>query len=357
VPLTVSGDAGPFKGQTYLYAPETRAAAESGHKLTRADGAIDTVPLVSLIVVNWNGRDQLESCLRSIQSCRYPKLEVIVFDNGSTDGSQGVIRESYPFVRLIENSCNIGYALGNNRALNVAEGEYLFLVNNDATIEPDCIDQLISVASADEQAGILGCKVYVAGAREGTLEHAGGVVFPTGYTTNRGYLQHDLGQYDETRDVDYVIGAAMMISKRVTDKIGLFDVMFSLYYEDTDLCSRAKRAGFRVVYVPKAIVHHSRSATTNRVLGTFGRLMHMEKSRIYFVLKNFEAGMLLRWLLLELRMLTSMIIRPFEPKSGEHLVALFESYLWNLRVLRTLIQRRIGSPTAFSNSDLGSFRT
>lgn len=322
--------------------------------MTGAERATDSLPLVSVIIVNWNGREQLESCLKSIRSCSYTNLEVIVFDNGSTDGSQSVVKESFPFVRLIENNHNVGYASGNNLALNVARGEYFFLLNNDATIEPSCIDQLLSAASDDDRTGILGCKVYVAGARQRTLEHAGAILYPTGYTANRGYLQQDLGQYDRICDVDYVFGAAMMIDKRVTNRIGFFDPMFPLYYEDTDLCQRAKKAGFRVVYVPMAIVHHGRSVTIDRMLDVLGKLVRMEKSRVYFVLKNFETRRLLHWFLLELWMLASMIIRPFEVQSGKHLRALFGSYFWNLRCFRSIIERRIRSPRAFSTHNFGS---
>jgi GT2 family glycosyltransferase len=321
--------------------PKSLAAVESGHKLTGADKAAESLPLISLIIVNWNGRELLDSCLRSIRSCTYPKLEVIVFDNGSTDGSQRIIKESFPFVRLIENHHNIGYALGNNSAVNAARGEYFFLLNNDATIEPGCIDHLVGVALDNEKAGILGCKIYLAGVGERTLEHAGGVLFPTGYTANRGYMERDTGQYDDICEVDYVVGAAMMVSKRLTNRVGLFDRTFSLYYEDTDLCQRAKKAGFKVLYVPMAKAHHAHSATADRLLGELGKLARFEKSRIYFVLGNFEARKLIQWLLLELWMLGSMIVRRIEPRTGEHLLALFESYVWNILFLPKTAKRRI----------------
>lgn len=145
-----------------------------------------------------------------------------------------------------------------------------------------------------------------------------------------------------------------MVNRRVTGKIGLFDPIFSLYYEDTDLCQRAREAGFRVVYVPTAIVHHTLSYTTNKLFDTYGKLKHIEKGRVCFVLKNYGNKMLLEWLVLEVWMLASVMIRPFRRQSGRQLRALFEAYIWNIRLLRMIVRRRIASPRTIS-SDIAGF--
>jgi hypothetical protein len=270
----------------------------------------------------------------------YHNIEVLVSDNGSTDRSLEMIRAEFPFAKVVENRRNLGFAEGNNAAILSAGGDFLFLLNNDATIDPGCIRELLNVACSDQRIGILGCKVYLARNGEKILEHAGGVIYPSGYTTSMGYLRRDHGQYDQVRDVDYVLGAAMMVARPVIQRAGFLDPLFVLYYEETDLCYRARMAGFRIVFVPQAIVHHRHALTVDKFYGYQARRDHMETSRVSFVLKNFAVGEVPTWIVGELRILAGLLLSPSKAESRSHLLALLRSYCWNLSHLRLTMHRR-----------------
>jgi GT2 family glycosyltransferase len=241
--------------------------------------------LVSVIILNYNGKDVLEECLRSILNSNYPKMEVIVIDNGSTDESYMIAKKYEPQVKLIRSSRNLGYSAGNNLGIRAAKGEYIFLVNNDAIIHPDCICELVKIASSDPRIGILGCKVYYKGTR--IIQHAGGKLDPSATSPPHiGVFEEDHGQYDEVNDVDYVSGVAMMIKREVIDKVGLLDEHYFAYWEDVDYCFRARKAGFRIVYVPSAVVEHYESFSWKKkpLLQKF----LFQRNRLLFILKNFS---------------------------------------------------------------------
>ena len=299
--------------------------------------------LVSVIIVNWNARDQLRECLQSIRVSSYSKIEVLVLDNGSIDGSLEMLRADYPLVEIIENHQNLSFAEASNAGILSARGEFLFLVNNDARVDPECIKTLVKVAHSDQRIGVLGCKVYLARSGVKVLEHAGGVIYPSGYTTNFGYLETDSGQYDRLRDVDYVVGAALMVTRSTIKSVGLLDPIFGLYYEETDLCYRARKAGFRVVYVPDAVVHHLQAMTIDKLYSNQEKRNRMERSRVTFVLKNFDRQRIGRWVTHELGMLVSIMLRLSTPDARNHLSALIRSYCWNLNHLAPIIRRRIRS--------------
>ena len=243
------------------------------------------LPLVSVIVLNYNGKDILEDCIIAILNSNYPRIEVIVVDNGSADGSHMIVKKYEPRVKLIRSLRNIGYSAGNNLGIQIAKGKYIFLVNNDAIIHPDCIYELVKVASSDTRIGVLGCKVYYKGTR--IIQHAGGKLnLSATYLPHIGVFEEDRGQYDEISDVDYVSGVAMMIRREVMDKIGLLDEFYFAYWEDVDYCFRARKAGFRVVYVPNAIIEHHEGFSWKKkpLLQRF----LFQRNRLLFILKNFQ---------------------------------------------------------------------
>lgn len=253
--------------------------------ITSTDVTSD-LPLVSVIVLNYNGKDVLEECIKSILNSNYPRVEVIVIDNGSADESYMIAKKYEPQVKLIKSPHNLGYSAGNNLGIRVAKGKYVFLVNNDAIIHPDCIYELVKTASSDPQIGILGCKVYYKNTR--IIQHAGGKLdLSTISLPHIGVFEEDHGQYDEVSDVNYVSGVAMMVKREVIDKIGLLDEHYFAYWEDVDYCFRARRAGFRIVYVPSAIVEHHESFSWKRkpLLQKF----LFQRNRLLFILKNFSS--------------------------------------------------------------------
>jgi len=219
---------------------------------------------LSVIVVNWNTCRLLEACLQSVEAARKDlAVDVLVVDNGSTDGSVELVRERFPADELIANAGNRGYAAANNQAVERARGRYLFLLNSDAEVETAALRALVAYADDHPEAGVIGPKLLNP---DGTLQPSGGR-FPTPASTvasllglNRltGRPRYGTGRdYSVPAEVDEVSGAAMLIRREVIDQVGGLDEGFAWGYEDVDYCLRARRAGWRVHYVPDArVMHH-----------------------------------------------------------------------------------------------------
>ncbi len=220
----------------------------------------------------------------------YPNFSVMVVDNGSTDDTVQLVREQYPMMQVIENRANLGFAGGNNVGLRLATSAFVVLINPDVVLAPDWLSQLIAAMAEDSTVGIAGCKVYYPGGR--ILQHAGGyVTFPQALPGHYGLSAIDRGQYDQVRDVDYVIGAAMAIRREVVESIGLFDERFFLYFEDVDYCRRTRSAGFRVIYAPSAHLVHLESPTTQKGSAFYFGQMHAGRWR--YLLKYYTVEELL----------------------------------------------------------------
>ncbi len=218
------------------------------------------------MILNYNGRRYVRACLESVLKLRYRPFEVWVIDNASTDGSADLISRDFPSVRLFRNEVNLGFSLAYNQGFEraLAGGfDFVWLLNNDTVVDAGALAALMEVAKSNDRIGILGPKIYLAD-RPDTLWFAGGrVSLATGIVRHYGLRQRDRGQHDRIRDVDYVTGAAMAVRRDVLERLHGFDPAFSpAYGEDADLCLRARKAGFRVVYVPAAKVWHKVSAAT-----------------------------------------------------------------------------------------------
>jgi len=215
-------------------------------------------PRVSIVVVNWNGKELLKNCLSSLDGTDYEDFDVIVVDNGSTDGSVEMVREEFSFVGLVLNTRNLGFAKANNQGMKRAlmnGADYVFLLNNDTEIiHKNWLKNLIEVAESSSKIGIVGCKLLLP---NGNIQHAGGYV---DYKGDHHYLVGD-----KIGKVDYVTGAAFLVKREVVNKIGLFDEQFSpAFSEEVDYCMRARKAGYWVVYSPRTVIIHRMGATAKK---------------------------------------------------------------------------------------------
>lgn len=213
-----------------------------------------------------SARKLLSDTLDSLRTMTYPDFRLVVVDNGSTDGSQTMVREKYPDVTLIENGENLGVMEGYNTGLRFGLKEnapWTILLNNDIIVDPGLLTEMMKAAMADDRAGILGPKIYFFD-KPGTFWYAGGSIrFFSGIISHRGIRETDRGQYDRTEETDYVNGCAMLVRRDVVERIGLLDTVFSpMYSEDADYSIRARRAGYRLLYVPSAKLWHKVSAFT-----------------------------------------------------------------------------------------------
>ena len=249
-------------------------------------------PLATVIVLNWDGVEILEECLKSLKVQTYSPLEVIVVDNGSTDQSVALVKDKFgDFVRLLQNPTNLGFAGGNNVGIRVANGHYIALLNNDATVDPHWVEELVKAAEANPQVGMFASKIY-SFEEPGILDSAGGLlIYPDGLSRGRGRLERDLGQYDKMEEVLLPSGCACLYRRAMLDEIGLFDEDFFAYSDDTDLGLRGRIAGWKCLYVPTAVAYHRYSSTTGRYSPLKAFLA--ERNRFWVAVKNFPFSVLL----------------------------------------------------------------
>jgi GT2 family glycosyltransferase len=249
-------------------------------------------PLVSVVVPNLNGKSLLGTCLRSLESQTFKDFEVVVVDNGSTDGSVSYIRSVFPWVAvIIENQTNLGFARACNQGIEASCGELIALLNNDTEADAGWLAELVRTSGDNPDVGMFASKTILFDRRD-TIDTTGHLIYPDGLNRGRGRLETDRGQYDEKTDVFFPSGCAALYKRRMFEEIGLFDEHHFAYGDDTDIGIRGRLAGWGCVFVPGAIVYHRYSTTTGMYSPMKAYLV--ERNRIWIVLKYFPARHLVR---------------------------------------------------------------
>lgn len=221
-----------------------------------------STPWVSVIIVSWNARHLLEQCLPSVVATDYPHLEIILADNGSTDGSAEWVATRFPTVRIIRHPENWAFCRGNNAAIPHARGDYIVLLNNDVEVPPNWLWPLVHRMEADPQLGAVQPKLrqYHRRTHFEYAGAAGGFLDRFGYPFARGRIfntvEPDEGQYDNPGPIFWATGAAIMLRRSALEQVGLLDEQFVLHMEEIDLCWRLQRAGYRIELVPQSVVYH-----------------------------------------------------------------------------------------------------
>jgi GT2 family glycosyltransferase len=217
-------------------------------------------PTVSIIVLNYNSRDDTLACLRSLEHLTYLYVEVIVVDNGSTDGTVEAVREQFPDVTLMPTGANLGFTGGNNVAIRYAlnkGADYIMLLNNDTIVAPDMIDRMLNALERDPSLGVVGPLIYYYDQPEVVWSAGGSIDWQRGMTRMAGIGEEDKGQFGENaRAVDFVSGCALLARRAVWERVGLLDDQFFMYYEEIEWCVRVNRAGFKIAHVPTAMIWH-----------------------------------------------------------------------------------------------------
>ncbi len=258
----------------------------------RASRSRRLVPtLISVVAVNWNRRELLRRCLDSLQSQQGVRFEVIVVDNGSTDGSAEMVENEFPSVRLIRNHENRGFCAANNQGIGAAAGDFIALLNNDAEARPGWLLTLRELFEERPGLGMAASKILVYEDPR-RIDKAGHLIYPDGQNRGRGSGEVDCGQYDRVEEVLWPDGCAAMYRKRMLDQIGGFDEDFFAYGDDAELGLRARIAGWDCLYTPRAVVWHHRGATLG--LASTRRLELIERNRLLLAFKLFPWSLL--WL-------------------------------------------------------------
>lgn len=247
-------------------------------------------PLVSVVIVNWNGAKHLSECLASLRAQTIGhEMEVVVVDNGSKDDSVEILRRHGDFVRLLPNAINVGFAAGSNQGIDASDSEFVALLNNDTVVEPTWLEELVRAIRAAPDVGSCASKV-LSYYDHAVFDNAGHAAFADGLTRGRGRLERDRGQYDRAEDVFCFSGCAALLRRRMLDDVGTFDESFFAYCEDADLGFRARLRGWRCRYVPTAVVYHKFSASSE-AFSAF-KALQVERNRLWLAVKDLPLPLL-----------------------------------------------------------------
>jgi GT2 family glycosyltransferase len=251
---------------------------------------------VWVLVLNWNNAKVTNECLASLQGLEYDNFKVIVLDNGSTDGSVECIRERFPELEIRELGANLGFAGGNNAGIRAAlarGAEYVWLLNNDTTVDPKALRAMVGRAEADRRIGAVGSAIYYAAEPERLQVWGGGYV-----NFWLGRSRHFLNPVPDEK-IQFLTGASLLLRRSVLESVGLLDEGFFLYWEDGDYCFRMRHAGWRLAVAGDSMVWHKETATAGKksvFLDT-----NFNKSAVRFFRANSPAPLISIWVGVVLR--------------------------------------------------------
>lgn len=247
---------------------------------------------VAVVIVNYNGEAYLADCLGALSRQTFRDFFVVLFDNGSTDGSIELVEREYPEVELIRSGVNLGFAAGNNRAIERALAgdlpEYVLTLNNDVVLGDRCLELLVDTMDSSPD-DVWSCqpKMYFFddGSGERLFNNAGIVVWRDGSAFNRGINQTDRGQYDHDTDIFGTCAGASLYRRSALEEVGLFDEDFFTYLEDVDIAWRGRLAGYRSLLCPGAVCRHRHGASG---VDPAGKISRLERNRVWVLLKNYS---------------------------------------------------------------------
>ncbi len=290
---------------------------------------------VSLAIINYNGADHLPALLRSLQRQTHPPAETVLVDNASADNSLKLVAADFPWVQALPQTSNLGFARAANLAAARCRAAFIVFLNTDLEAEERWLEELVDRARADDQIAAVAPKMRLAG-RPQLLNGVGGGMNMLGYTWDRGMLEEDRGQYDESSPVLFAPAAASLFRRDVFLELGGFDERFFMYHEDVDFGWRCWLAGYCIVTEPKAVVYHHFGGSTRVHRTLLWREVLGERNNIRSLLKNYEVRNAVRMVI------RLMALRQRWPRK----LAQIRNLLWNLVFLpetlrlRRAVQRR-----------------
>jgi GT2 family glycosyltransferase len=216
------------------------------------------MPLVYIVILNSNRREDTLACLASLAKSKYQNLRIILLDNHSTDGSVESIQANFPNVQIIRLTENLGYAGNNNVGIQEAiqhEAAWVLVLNEDTILDPDCVTELVKVGESNQQIGIVGPMVYHHDEPD-VIQSAGGVLGKYWLSQHLGKNEPDRGQFKTPHRVEWISGCAMLVRRAAIEQAGMLDPKFFIYWEETEWCIRVSRSGWKIFHVPLAKLWH-----------------------------------------------------------------------------------------------------
>jgi len=299
------------------------------------------IPLVSILIVNWNDKASLGNCLTSLASQTYQDYEILVVDNASTDGSIEYIMKYFPAVRIICNHHNKGFAKACNKGMFFSGGRYIAVISSDMEFDIHWLEELIKPLQNENVGATVAKALFFDDSNK--INYAGGAVNFLGFAFPKHSKEHtniDL-DYETTQ---YVAGGLSCLRRKVLDEIGLFDETFFMYFEDVDLSFRIRAAGYELVLTPKAIVYHKADFKKMK-----NKLYYVERNRLRFLIKNYSLRTLL--LIAPAFIVTEMGVLFYSLFKGWFHKKVY-SYFELLISLPTLIRQRKQSRRKLSDSQI-----
>jgi len=239
------------------------------------------IPSVSIIVVNHNGKQYLKTLLDSLFSLNYPKnkLETIIVDNCSKDGSSEYVKNYFPKIKIVKNDIN-NYCLANNMGIKIAKGQFIALINNDVKIDKNWLVELIGVINENRSIGAVTGKILFP---DGRIQGTGHHELPNFYWSDRGFKEEEKLQYENIEEITSISHCAALYRRECFDDVGLLDEDFNMFLEDVDMSIRAKQKGWKLFYVPKSFAYHKFHGSAGEELVKF----YCERNRLLLTAKHF----------------------------------------------------------------------
>lgn len=286
-------------------------------------------PKVSIISINYNGASVTCELLESLKQITYPNIEVIVVDNASKEDPSAILK-NHPWIKFIHSEINLGFAGGNNLGLHAASGEYFLLLNNDTEVDPGFLEPIVELMENDKTIGVASPKIIFHHS-PGVIQFAGfNPINPyTGRGTSIGFGQKDIGQYNQSHETSRAHGAAMMISRKVVEKVGLMADLFFLYYEEMDYCERIKKAGFSIWYEAGSVIYHKESMSTGK--GSSLKTYYLTRNRLLYQRRNVNGlQLILSIIFFTLVSIPKNSIQYIINGKTDMLKAFWKGILWNI---------------------------
>lgn len=299
-------------------------------------------PLVSVIVLNYNGKHHLKDCFNSLYNLDFDldRVEFILVDNNSQDGSLEFMENNFKEVKLIKLKKNYGFASGNNIGARKSTGKYIVLLNNDTYVDRNWLSELVIVAESSNEIGIVGSKIYYFN-NKNIIDVAGTYGDRYLITNCTGRSKTDCKYYSIQREILFACGAALLIKRELYEKIGLFDPSYFIYCEDLDLSIKTWLYGYTVVVAPKSKIYHKIDGKVIKSQ-SLKKIFLLERNRLRTILKNYELKNVLYlfpgYIIKKLGVIT---FNNFSLKrSILYFYTMFRSLIWNILNGKSLIKHR-----------------
>jgi len=295
-------------------------------------------PTVSVVIAAHNGLDHIEACLNSLFAQDYPSFEVIVVDNASTDGSPERVERIFPLAKLVRSPVNLAYGKGNNLGASLAQGQFLLFLNHDTIVTDEFLIELMKVVQGSPEVGVAQSKILMA-SNPNLIDSAGAYLTKTGMWVHRDHGQPDRILDNTPIEILGACGACLMVRRSLFEALGGFDPDFVIYFDDADLCWRARLLGKRTLLVPSSVIYHWGGATTRRLPSSF-TVFHSFKNRLCSLIKLLSLQDLVVVLPIQLGLCLGGALAYFLRLNPANGIAILRALRWNAANLGETLKKR-----------------